>query len=153
MKADWRTLILCFFISSCTTVGIPDKTAIQNTDFGPQEKLRICIYKDINISDQQADDIITALQQEFSHFDLIIEVPWVKPWERPAYTGDEIMNNFAACPLADPGDDFEVFPEKTEVADIAWARDASRIKGRQTCHRQHPERFPSRATHGAAAFP
>jgi hypothetical protein len=104
MKLRWQTICLCLLFFSCTTVGIPDKEAIQNIDFGPPEELRICIYKDINISDQQADDIITALQQEFSHFDLIIEVPWIRPWDRPAYTGDEIMNNFAACPLEAPCD-------------------------------------------------
>jgi len=85
-------------------VGIPDKAAMENIDFGPPETLRICFYKDVNISDQQADDIIAALQQEFSHFGLAIEVPWVKPWKRPAFTSDEILNNFVSCPLEEPCD-------------------------------------------------
>jgi hypothetical protein len=104
MKADWRTLSLCFILCGCTTVGIPDKESMENIDFGPPEKLRICIYKDVDISDQQADDIIATLQQEFSHFGLAIEVPWVKQWTRPAFSSDEILNNFASCPLEAPCD-------------------------------------------------
>ena len=88
----------------CTTVGIPDREAMQKIDFGPSEKLRICIYKDIKLSDQQTDRIIKGLQQEFSHYGIVIEVPWVKPWKRPGYTGNEIMNDFVGCPLEAPCD-------------------------------------------------
>lgn len=73
-------------------------------DFGPPEKLRICIYKDVTVSDAQAEEIIAALQKEFSNFALDIQVPWVKNWERPAYTADEIIDNFVACPLESPCD-------------------------------------------------
>lgn len=104
MKTSWLSLILCFIILSCTMVGIPDKEAIENIDFGPPEKLRICIYKDVNVSKQQADAIIATLQQEFSQFGLEIEVPWVKPWKRPAFAADEILNDFACCPLESPCD-------------------------------------------------
>ena len=104
MNTLWPTFCLGFILFGCTTVGIPDKTAMHNMDFGPSEKLRICIYKDVNVSDRQAEDIIAALQQEFSQFGLEIEVPWMKPWKRPAYTGDEILKNFTACPLESPCD-------------------------------------------------
>lgn len=104
MKTRWRTLILCFILFSCTTVGITDKETIENIDFGPPEILRICIYKDVNVSEQQADEIIAALRQEFSQFGLEIEVPWVKPWKRPAFAADEILNDFACCPLESPCD-------------------------------------------------
>jgi hypothetical protein len=109
-------------------VGIPDKQVIQNIEFGPSEKLRICIYKDINISDRQAADIITALQQEFSHFGLGIEVPWIKPWERPAYTGNEIMQNFAACPLDAPCDRLLALVGRN-VKDFLWGIAMPEIHG------------------------
>ena len=104
MKPLWQTLTLCFLLISCTTVGIPNQTAMENINFGPPEKLRICIYKDVTISDKQAGEIVAALQKEFSNFGLEIEVPWVKAWKRPAFTGDEILNNFATCPLESPCD-------------------------------------------------
>ena len=104
MKTSRSILLFCLLLYGCTTVGIPDKAEMENIDFGPPEKLRICIYKDVNVSDQQADHIIAALQQEFSHFGLAIEVPWVKPWKRPAFASDEILNNFASCPLEAPCD-------------------------------------------------
>ena len=104
MKTLWQTLSLCFILFGCTTVGIPDKQALDHMDFGPPEKLRICIYKDVTVSDKQAEEIIVALQEEFSHFGLEIEVPWIKAWKRPAFSGDEILNNFASCPLESPCD-------------------------------------------------
>ena len=128
MRVRWQTICLCFLFLGCTTVGIPDKQAIQNIDFGPPEKLRICMYKDTNISEQQAADIITALQQEFSHFGLIIEVPWVKPWERPAYTGHEIMKNFAACPLEAPCDRLLALVGRN-VTDFLWGMVMPEIHG------------------------
>ena len=128
MRVRWQTICLCFLFFGCTTVGIPDKQAIQNIDFGPPEKLRICMYKDTNISEQQAADIITALQQEFSHFGLIIEVPWVKPWERPAYTGNEIMKNFAACPLEAPCDRLLALVGRN-VTDFLWGMVMPEIHG------------------------
>ena len=128
MKLRWQTICLCLLFFSCTTVGIPDKEAIQNIDFGPPEELRICIYKDITISDKQAADIITALQQEFSHFGLIIEVPWIKSWERPAYTGNEIMKNFVACPLDAPCDRLLALVGRN-VKDFLWGMVMPEIHG------------------------
>ena len=104
MKTLWQTLTLCFLVMGCTTVGIPNKAAIETIDFGPPEKLRLCIYKDVTISDEQAKEIILALQTEFSHFGIEIETPWVKPWKRPAFAGNEILNNFVSCPLESPCD-------------------------------------------------
>ena len=104
MKKLWQTLSLSFMFFGCTTVGIQDKATMENINFGPPEKLRICIYKDVTISDKQTERIIAALQTEFSQFGLEIEVPWVKPWKRPAFTGDEILNNFVSCPLESPCD-------------------------------------------------
>lgn len=119
MLSRWQTLCLCLLFYSCTTMGIPDKEAIQNIDFGPPEKLRLCIYKDVTISDQQAEEIIAALQKEFSHFGLDIEVPWIRSWKRPGFTGDEILNNFASCPLESPCDRLLALVGRN-IGDFLW---------------------------------
>ena len=104
MKTSRSILIFYLLLFGCTTTGIPDKQALNQIDFGPPEKLRICIYKDVTVSDKQAEEIIVALQEEFAHFGLEIEVPWIKAWKRPAFGGDEIINNFVSCPLDSPCD-------------------------------------------------
>jgi hypothetical protein len=104
MKISWQTIIFCLTLYGCTTVGVLNKEALKNIDFGPPEKLRLCIYKDDSISDKQAEEIIATLQKEFSHFGIEIEVPWIRAWKRPAFTGYEILNNFASCPLESPCD-------------------------------------------------
>ena len=119
MKISWQTIIFCFTLYGCTTIGVPNEEALKNIDFGPPEKLRLCIYKDVTISDKQAEEIIAALQIEFSHFGLEIEVPWIRAWKRPGFTGDEILNNFASCPLESPCDRLLALVGRS-IGDFLW---------------------------------
>jgi len=119
MKILWQTIILFFTLYGCTTVGVANKEALKNIDFGPPEKLRLCIYKDASISDKQAGEIIAALQKEFSQFGLEIEVPWIRAWKRPGFTGDEILNNFASCPLESPCDRLLALVGRS-IGDFLW---------------------------------
>jgi len=119
MKISWQTIIFCFTLYGCTTIGVPNEEALKNIDFGPPEKLRLCIYKDVTISDKQAEEIIAALQIEFSHFGLEIEVPWIRAWKRPGFTGDEILNNFASCPLESPCDRLLALVGRN-ISDFLW---------------------------------
>jgi len=119
MKISWQTIIFCFTLYGCTTIGVPNEEALKNIDFGPPEKLRLCIYKDVTISDKQAEEIIAELQKEFSHFGIEIEVPWLRAWKRPAFTGYEILNNFASCPLESPCDRLLALVGRS-ISDFLW---------------------------------
>jgi hypothetical protein len=99
LKIASLALVLCLTLYSFTTVGVADKVALDKFDFGPPEKLRICIYKDDAVSDKQTAEIIAALQKEFVQFGLEIEIPLIKSWKRPAFNGSDILKNFTTCPL------------------------------------------------------
>jgi hypothetical protein len=138
MKTSWPLIILCFIIYSCTTVGVANKAVLDKFDFGPPEKLRICIYKDAAVSDRQTQEIIAALQKEFVQFGLEIEVPLIKNWKRPAFNGSDILKNFATCPLESPcdrllalvGRDFKDFLWGTIMPEIHGAvEDLTMTKG------------------------
>jgi len=138
MKRLLNIILFCFLLTGCTTIGIPDKEAKLNYDFGPVEKLRICIYKDAEVSDKQADEIISAMQKEFADFGLKIEVPWIKEWKRPGFAAEEIINNFASCALESPCDRLLALVGRN-VKDFLWGivmpeyygmvEDVSRTKG------------------------
>ena len=104
MKRYWNLLTLFFLFPSCTMIGVHDMESVQNSDFGPREELRVCIYKDVNISEEQAQEIIAEMKDEFAQFNIDIQVPWMTDWERPGFTWDEILTDVASRPLEAPCD-------------------------------------------------
>lgn len=85
-------------------IGIPNPTALRNRDFGQAEALRICIYKDVNLSDKSVEDMVSAIGEEFASFGLRVEVPWIQAWPRPAFAMEGIIRDIAARPLESPCD-------------------------------------------------
>jgi hypothetical protein len=85
-------------------IGVHDMESVQSTNFGQNEALRICIYRDVNISEAQAHEIIAEMKDEFAQFNIDIQVPWITDWERPGFTWDEILTDVASRPLEAPCD-------------------------------------------------
>jgi hypothetical protein len=85
-------------------IGVHDMGSIKNTDFGPREDLRICIYKDLAVSEKQAQKIVAEIKEEFAQFNIDIQVPWITNWKRPGFTWDEILTDVASRPLESPCD-------------------------------------------------
>lgn len=71
---------------------------------GPRVELRICIYKDMNVSDQRAASIIKAIQKEFARFGLVIKAPTVRAWRRPSFEHQGILRDISRHPLEPPFD-------------------------------------------------
>ena len=115
-----RGLVITFFLfSGCTTIGIQDMEAVKHKDFGPGENLCICIYKDVEVSDERAQEIIEAVREEFAPFGVRIEVPWVRPWKRPGFTWKKILNDVAFRPLEAPCDRMFVLVGR-DFKDFLW---------------------------------
>ena len=104
MKIFRKLAITLFLLSGCTTIGIHDMDAVKNDDFSTIETFRICIYKDVEVSDKRAQEIIAAITEEFAPFGVRIEIPWIQPWSRPGFTWKEIMNDVTFRPLETPCD-------------------------------------------------
>ena len=97
-------LLILFLLAGCTTIGIGDKSALSLDPAAQPETLRICIYQDVTVPDQRVQDIISAITGEFALHGLQIEVPWIRPWKRPAFEMDGIIRDVATRPLESPCD-------------------------------------------------
>ena len=113
-------LILSFSLSAgCTTIGIGDHTERGEGYAGHTEALRLCIYKDPNVSDVNANEIIDAVKTELSPFGIRVEVPWIRKWNRPAFEMEGILGDIAAKPLECPCDRLFAIVGR-DGRDFAW---------------------------------
>lgn len=94
--------LIMMTLTSCTSIG--PSGVLPDTDMGPRVELRVCIYKDVNVSDRRVASIIAALQKEFAQYGLIIQVPSIKEWQRPCFQHQGILRDIAERPLEPPFD-------------------------------------------------
>jgi hypothetical protein len=97
-------IALALLVSACTTVGIHDRERLGAIDFGPKEELRICVLTDEGITEKEARRLIGKVGDEFSLFGLVVKVPWVRQWVRPAFLMEGILEDVAVKPLDAPCD-------------------------------------------------
>jgi hypothetical protein len=115
-------LLIVFFIvtlSGCTTVGMHDNDAYRSIDFGSKEDLRICVYRDVKVSDEQVDRIVAAIRYELGKYRLDVGIPWIRSAVRPAFSGDAIIRHLAALPLEEPCDRL-FFLVGRDLKDLLW---------------------------------
>lgn len=92
-------------VTGCTSLGAPDAAALQRTDFGPPDTLRVCVLLDDNdVSRSEAAELIQTVNQSLSVYNLQITVPWYQHWERPGHGDMKIIENLASLKLPPPCD-------------------------------------------------
>jgi hypothetical protein len=103
-----RLFLMVFFLAAlmgCTSIGptgVP--LGASNIDLGPEIELRLCIYKDKDVSDKRAAAIIAAIRKEFVQYGLVIKVAAIKAWQRPGFMHREILRDIARRTLEPPFD-------------------------------------------------
>lgn len=102
----WPLLsVIALWVVGCTSIGAQDESAFRNTEFGPEETLRICVLLDEpRITQQSAAPIIASMTQELAKYKIQVEVPWYRSWHRPSGRGLAIIEALAAEQLAPPCD-------------------------------------------------
>ncbi len=105
-------IIISFIIilSGCTSLGLPQRDKLARIDFGEPETIRFCILKDNNVTQARVDELIEAIRLELGQYAIKIDIPWVRPWERPGFRIKEIHADLAARPLEEPCDRLLAFP-------------------------------------------
>jgi len=97
-------IFLVLLPSACTTAGVHDRESHSTFDFGPREEVRICVLADEGIDESAAKLLLDKVREELSTLGLDVTVPWVRPWVRPAFSGQGIMEDLALRPLEPPCD-------------------------------------------------
>jgi hypothetical protein len=116
IRGLWLSSILA--LAGCTTVGI-HTTAREQIDFGPPVTVRVCVLKAADISEHRAEMLKQLVQEEFAQYGLLIEVPWVREWERPGFQAGSIMQDLLERPLEPPCDRLFGFVDR-HLGDFAW---------------------------------
>lgn len=115
-------------VAGCTAVGRHDFAALQAQDFGPREELRICVLADEGIDDEAAKRLLASVREEFAVFGLDVTVPWVKPWLRPAFLTNGIVEDVWMKPLEAPCDRLLALVGRN-VGDFLWGLFGMEILG------------------------
>ncbi|TGK33801.1 hypothetical protein EHQ12_17110 [Leptospira gomenensis] len=97
LKKSVLLILLCFL--SCTTVGFHRDSIRKNVDFGGEETLRICVWKDKNVDKEELSAMISAWNEELELYKIRILIPEIRDWERPGWTGFAIMDQVFQAPL------------------------------------------------------
>lgn len=103
--------------TSMGSTGLPAESS--DLDLGPRVELRVCVYKDVNVSDKRAASIIAAIQKEFDQYGLIVNVPSIREWRRPAFSHEGILRDIAKRPLEPPFDRNFALVSRN-AGDFAW---------------------------------
>lgn len=104
MKRFVGGLVLLAVLSACTSIGVPLRSRPALHEFGPEMEICLCVYQDTGVSDETTQTILTAIRDEFAPMGLQVTTPWIRPWERPAFSQKGITRDIAKRPLEVPCD-------------------------------------------------
>lgn len=115
-------------IGGCTAVGRHDFAAFETLDFGPREELRICILADEGVGNETAKQLLASVSEEFAVFGLDVTVPWIRPWVRPAFLSEGIVEDVLMKPLEAPCDRLLALVGRN-IGDLLWGLSGMEILG------------------------
>lgn len=104
-----RTSVLLSFVvvmlASCTSIGgFTSRPDTARYEFGPPLIMRVCILRDPTVSEEQTKNIIKAWQGELTQFNLAVSLQWMRPWPRPAFGAEGLMEAIAEPAMEAPCD-------------------------------------------------
>lgn len=110
-----------FLLMACaTTIGRQDPQLVKKTDWGPRVTIRLCVLRDVTISEQRVRELVQAWQAEVQQYNLAIEVPWIQPWQRPAFMSPGIMQALDKILLEAPCDRLIAMVGR-HAGDLLWS--------------------------------
>ncbi|TGK04915.1 hypothetical protein EHO59_08685 [Leptospira semungkisensis] len=84
---------------SCTTVGFHRESVRETYDYGKTKTIRVCVWKDVNVSPERMNTLFESWNQELSLYRLQAKVAKVQDWQRPGLTSNDIMKELFQAPL------------------------------------------------------
>jgi len=105
-------------LAGCTTVGVHTQERAQ-VDYGPPETLRVCLLVNEGLPPERGMELIAAVNTEFEPYGVTVVVPWSRPWKRPGFDADAIMEELITHEL-EPGCDRLVGLVGRHAGDFVW---------------------------------
>ena len=96
--------MLAALLSACTHIAVPGRSELAQTHIGPEVEICLCVYRDVDVSEERTQNILTAIQETFAPMGLNVKIPWIRDWERPAFGQKKITRDVVHRPLEAPCD-------------------------------------------------
>lgn len=90
---------LMLFLSGCTSVGFKHQEHISKLDFGDHRTINMCMYRDVNVTEERVEQIVDAINEDFRLYDLSISVPWVRQLKRAGIAYQQIRDQLIDLPI------------------------------------------------------
>jgi hypothetical protein len=106
VRANLRPVLgglLALLATACTTVGM--HTAERSrVDYGPPATLRVCLLVNEGLPPERGAELIAAVNTEFKPYGITVVVPWSRPWHRPGFDMEAIIEELITHELEPPCD-------------------------------------------------
>jgi hypothetical protein len=102
-------LLFVIFLIHCTTVGLHHNTKRESINFGKAAKLRLCVYKDTNLSEETVNGLLVDWQTELNLYSIEVLPVKVMNWKREHFFMDSELEDLLKIPLEEPCDRFVLF--------------------------------------------
>ena len=111
-------LFTMIFLVGCSSIDTPSPELF-STVSGPSEELRIGIYQDRELAMDETKAILSGIQIELLKYGIRVNIPWIRPWTRPAFNSAGLIQSIVKLPLEDSCDRILVIVGRNSE-DFVW---------------------------------
>jgi hypothetical protein len=79
--------------SNCTTIGLENPRLRDSIDYGPFQEIKFGVYKTDDVKEKRVEEIMGAINEEYSQYNLGAKLEWTKSFERKGFNGEEILES------------------------------------------------------------
>lgn len=119
MRLNLIITLLVTLLAGCTTVPMDHGPRRDALTSGPSVLRRVCILRGLDVVDEDVQSILAALQEGVTPYGLLLEFPWVRDWQRPAFNPTGILEDVARRRLQAPCDCLLALVGR-DVRDFLW---------------------------------
>ena len=82
---------IILLLSSCTTIGFHKKSIRNQIDFGNPETLRVCFFKEPDVTQKDIDKIVSAWNKELNLYNISLENAKTETIKRPGFFNSDVF--------------------------------------------------------------
>jgi hypothetical protein len=92
---------------------------VATIDYGPPVTVRVCVLRTGDTPEERVGSLLAAVNAEFAQYGIVVEVPWVQPWQRPGFFVGTILEDLLRRPLEPPCDRLVGLIDR-HAGDVLW---------------------------------
>lgn len=118
-SASALLLGLILMVGGCTSMGFDHPQLRDSLDFGPQREVRMCVYLDDGITQEEASQLLDSWNEEASIYNLYVTPVSFEHLKRQGFFHWQILNQIEQIPVG-PSCDRVLYFVNRNLADAAY---------------------------------